>query len=295
MDIQQIPCRTCGELFTPRTNGGKPQVRCSTKCRRKVANANFIKKNAPVRATACAECGAPVVQAETGRPRRYCSVECKQRVGNRAQNRRRLPVVQEAERNCAQCGKPFTPSRRDQMYCPPAPGSYCVQKAYWARRAAGEPLRQIEQTKTCVECGNEFTAHKSNAKWCSASCRIRTNARDASRRRGSAQSAGNLYADREIFERDGWICQICHEPVDRQISRRHDDGATIDHVIPLSRGGTDEPDNVVTAHWRCNRDKGNRVPVNALVQSIVENYPGLVRTAMEARNGGSHQEDRAQG
>jgi hypothetical protein len=220
-----------------------------------VANANFIKKNAPERSPACAECGGPIEHAELGRPRRFCSDKCKARNTNRLQNRRRQPVVQDAERFCTHCGKSFVPKRRDQVYC----NAGCVVMAYQKRRRGGEPLRQVEQIKTCVECGNEFTAYKSNAKWCSKICRIRTTGRDASRRRSPARPGWKPYTDREIFERDGWICQICCEPVDREASRRHDDGVTIDHIIPLSRGGADNPVNVVTAHWRCNRDKGNRV------------------------------------
>jgi 5-methylcytosine-specific restriction endonuclease McrA len=258
--VEQSSCATCGVLFVPRTSGGKPQIRCSEKCRRKVANATFTKKNAPVRTTECAECGGPVTQAEKGRPRRFCSQQCKARVGNRALRRRQLPIrdPNPQERSCAYCGKPFVPRRKDQIYCPAGPGSYCIQKAYWARRDAGEPLRQVEQVKTCVECGVEFTAHKSNAKWCSKICRIRTTGRDASRRRGPVRPGWKPYTDREIFERDGWVCQICYELVDREARRTHRDGATIDHTIPLSRGGADSPENVVTAHWHCNRDKGNR-------------------------------------
>jgi hypothetical protein len=28
--------------------------------------------------------------------------------------------------------------------------------------------------------------------------------------------------------------------------------ATLDHIIPISQGGTHTPDNVKTAHWICN-------------------------------------------
>src|SRR5687768_346733 len=112
--VEQIPCQTCGTVFTPRTSGGKSQVRCSEKCRRKVANANYIKKNAPVRTTQCAECGGPVEQALKGRPRRFCSNECKARVTNRAQRRRQLPIRDPSpkERACAHCGQAFVPRRR---------------------------------------------------------------------------------------------------------------------------------------------------------------------------------------
>jgi 5-methylcytosine-specific restriction endonuclease McrA len=59
----------------------------------------------------------------------------------------------------------------------------------------------------------------------------------------------------EIFERDGWICQLCLEPVDPELPRSNRMGATIDHIIPLSRGGLDGPDHVQLAHRSCNASK----------------------------------------
>jgi 5-methylcytosine-specific restriction endonuclease McrA len=35
---------------------------------------------------------------------------------------------------------------------------------------------------------------------------------------------------------------------------------TIDHILPLARGGTHEPSNVQAAHFGCNAAKGARVP-----------------------------------
>lgn len=282
---EQIPCQTCGQMFTPRTSGGKPQIRCSEKCRRKVSNDNFTKKHAPVPAATCAECGERITHADLGRPRRFCSDQCRQRAGNRALRRRRLPIrdPDPEPRNCAFCGSQFVPRRKDQIYCPAGPGSYCVQKAYWARKAAGDPLRQVEQTKTCQECGKDFTAYKANARWCSVSCRRRFTAREESRRRGPIRPDHVQYVDREIFERDGWRCHICREPVDPHLPRRHRDGATIDHLVPLSLGGADEPNNVATAHNRCNREKRNAVKAEDLAGWAVEHYPDLVAAALAAR------------
>lgn len=36
-----------------------------------------------------------------------------------------------------------------------------------------------------------------------------------------------------------------------------DDLATVDHAIPVSRGGTNDPINLVAACYRCNIDKGD--------------------------------------
>ncbi len=56
----------------------------------------------------------------------------------------------------------------------------------------------------------------------------------------------------DVFKRDKFVCQYC--------------GACgpnveleVDHKIPVSRGGTDDIDNLKTACFNCNRGKGDRV------------------------------------
>jgi len=66
------------------------------------------------------------------------------------------------------------------------------------------------------------------------------------------------YSDQVICERDGWVCQLCRGPVDPRLPRTHRDGATIDHIVPISLGGADAPGNVQLAHMGCNASKGAR-------------------------------------
>lgn len=47
-------------------------------------------------------------------------------------------------------------------------------------------------------------------------------------------------------------CSLCGLPV-------KDEEKTIDHIIPLSRGGTNECSNLQIAHSSCNKRKGNRL------------------------------------
>jgi 5-methylcytosine-specific restriction endonuclease McrA len=49
------------------------------------------------------------------------------------------------------------------------------------------------------------------------------------------------------------------------LPRTSKQGLTLDHVIPLSKGGTDTMDNLRPAHWLCNIKKSNKLPeeVNA--------------------------------
>jgi hypothetical protein len=50
-----------------------------------------------------------------------------------------------------------------------------------------------------------------------------------------------------ILRRDQYTCQYCGG-----------DATTVDHVIPISRGGNDYPDNLVAACTRCNYSKSDR-------------------------------------
>jgi 5-methylcytosine-specific restriction endonuclease McrA len=42
------------------------------------------------------------------------------------------------------------------------------------------------------------------------------------------------------------------------LSGDHRMGPTIDHLIPVSKGGADVPENVALAHRSCNCARGNR-------------------------------------
>ena len=56
-----------------------------------------------------------------------------------------------------------------------------------------------------------------------------------------------------LFERDRNLCLYCGRVFPP-------DALTRDHVVPKSRGGMNEWDNVVAACRRCNHHKGNRLP-----------------------------------
>jgi 5-methylcytosine-specific restriction endonuclease McrA len=65
---------------------------------------------------------------------------------------------------------------------------------------------------------------------------------------------GNLRV--RIFVRDGFRCQYCGA-----VKEARD--LTLDHIIPRSRGGTNDALNLCTACIPCNNRKGNRTPAEA--------------------------------
>lgn len=56
-----------------------------------------------------------------------------------------------------------------------------------------------------------------------------------------------------VFMRDNYTCQICG-------ANRYRDKVKIeiDHILPVSKGGTNDPNNLQTLCQRCNREKHNR-------------------------------------
>ncbi len=60
-----------------------------------------------------------------------------------------------------------------------------------------------------------------------------------------------------LFARDRYTCQFCGR---NQVLLRHRECLTRDHLTPLSRGGTNGWDNVVTACSTCNARKGHHLP-----------------------------------
>lgn len=53
----------------------------------------------------------------------------------------------------------------------------------------------------------------------------------------------------DIYARDGWRCHLCGKHVKKK-------EASLDHLVPLSKGGSHVPSNVALAHLRCNVRRG---------------------------------------
>ena len=106
----------------------------------------------------------------------------------------------------------------------------------------------------CVRCGKPFVVPgPCEPRYCSETHRVADREDRARARRFGAQRED--YARWRIFERDGWCCQLCGEPVPHQANNRDPDCPTVDHIIPLSQGGPDVAYNLQTAHSRCSIER----------------------------------------
>lgn len=126
-------------------------------------------------------------------------------------------------RACALCGKPYTATGNRQ--------AYCTQRC---QRTAFERGRQHTDKRKAVKARMNYV-------------------------RGTRRSAGEEFAPTEIAERDGWRCGLCDQPINAALASPDPMALSIDHVVPVSRGGEHTRANVQAAHLRCNVVKGNRV------------------------------------
>jgi hypothetical protein len=67
----------------------------------------------------------------------------------------------------------------------------------------------------------------------------------------------------EILRRDDHACRYCGQ-------RAPDVPLTVDHVIPVALGGTDEPTNLVTACKDCNAGKSSSSPDAPIVENVTD-------------------------
>jgi hypothetical protein len=103
----------------------------------------------------------------------------------------------------------------------------------------------------CRACGATwiYYAKRAQSPYC-VECNQAHHRRPANRR---ARQNGALYeviVPRRVFERDGWRCQICKRKTRGKFPNPR--AATVDHIVPLAKGGGHTYLNVQCACFECN-------------------------------------------
>jgi len=266
-------CAWCGTEFVAPMS----KKYCSAECRKQQRNKRVRDsgKKATVTGKAnCQHCGVEFeVRKNTGGL--YCSRACNLRaVANSEQRkiqRREETLRKNAgkfceinDRKCIECGSLFTSGRGIGKFwcCSGCAESYRERYKKWIlRMQAGKPLTEI---RICPGSGQLFVPTHLSQMYASHEISRRVCGRAAkSRRRAMKRTNGrcDLIDPVEVFESVGYVCQGCGKDTDS--ARRgtpHPDAPELDHIVPLSKGGTHTWGNVTLLCRACNQSKSDEMP-----------------------------------
>lgn len=176
---------------------------------------------------------------------RFCGMDC---VGKRNGEllRTKWPAARVYFAACADCG------RAERLDGP------LRLKEWRCERHREWPATRI--VVACAECGAAFVrpSHRAGRSvFCSAAHRQRAIRRNAKHRRRGRQRGGEVIYRRKIYDRDGGRCHLCRKRIDWSLKSPHPLSFTLDHVVPLAKGGRHEYANLASAHRQCNCEKSD--------------------------------------
>lgn len=283
VEARTIPCEACGIAMVARRNTKRW---CSPACRYRLLRP----KPKPIPQT-CERCGTGF--SRTFRAK-FCSPTCKamahrkhharpcEQCGNEFW-RKRLSQRKDAQRFCSRtCSFEYAgfvkiairatkllerarkPRRtpRPQVECPTCKKKfvrYSVTRAYCSKACKPVPPKKervaAPRDTHCRTCGVEIVGL--GRFFCSDRCSKKLEKKIRRARKLSAgphEAVGLAY----VMKRDAGKCRLCGGAVDRNAVVPHPKAPTLDHVVPLSRGGTHTRANLQLAHFSCNVIKGDR-------------------------------------
>lgn len=268
-------CQTC---HAPLTFRGKARKFCFTACHTISRHPGF---------GTCEYCGdAFTLPAPSNRNRgegRYCSHVCARKGASWGSpiHRRVLLALRASKRvrsirlrraTCSECGISFRQATPGQVVCA---RETCKRRR--AVRVAGSVPAGDVLLLECGGCGKEIRrvskqgGVRTKCDRCERAQRkeIKRKRRRALRREGlypnqshrsRAKRHGVPYEPirpRDVYERDRWRCGICGDRIGKAVAYPDPRSASVDCIVPMSRGGGFVMHNVQAAHWRCNVEKSD--------------------------------------
>jgi hypothetical protein len=258
--VKNAKCSECGkELSREQTLSGNKY--CSLIC---TASAWRVDRKC-----ICKQCGKEYTPKTKDRTT-FCSRECcfanKAESSQYAHNReayliRRREVEGEKRRRRSEELRPLREAKANE--------SKAKQELAKQRREEKQKLKERQRIRNCIICGMRYIAKNYNQLCCSRECsKKHTNHITEVNRRHKIRENGKIDYNislNGLIKRDKNVCHICggrcniHDAVtdERGNFIVGEDYPTIDHVMPVSKGGTHTWNNIKLAHKRCNESKSD--------------------------------------
>jgi len=261
-------CVMCGKAFEAIHRRKDP--RCSPVCAQKVVKI-------------CQQCGTHYIAGD--KHGKYCSRSCEddaKRIvyvcevcGDTWTVKTRLHASRYSK--CSKCYKKEMAARRtrrdnERIKWHPFTCADCGMVLYskWKRKRCSVCAEKRASLKwkqnrprwfKCRQCGVITENKKYSMRVCS-SC-VSKNKKEAARKHKQVRRARlrGVHAvnvsPQDIFKRDGYICQACGVKTRPSWNYNHDLYPSLDHIVPLSKGGAHDWHNLQCLCRRCNSIKGD--------------------------------------
>lgn len=216
----------------------------------------------------CPECANPIPEkGRTGPRKKYCSTRCKRKANKRvalaAEMDARTKARQESRSQCQTCGCEFVPERRiDQVYCSPdcrPPSAEHSLSALCEREGCDRPRQARDLCKPHYRREARADGREKRKIW---DDKGRKNYQVRLERLDGANNSDPVML-RALIRRGDRDCPECGEEIDLSLEYPHPMYRTIDHIIPLAKGGKHILSNCQLMHYQCNAAKGVRLSAKA--------------------------------
>ena len=140
---------------------------------------------------------------------------------------------------CPNCSESFTKKSYQQIYC-----SYKCQYTYINHK---NQKRKVNNG-FCGRCGESLQHKRVDAIYCSQTCK----SMDHTLKHRSKTRFVSTARRYEIYLRDNKQCYQCAKELAK-------DEFELDHLIPIAKGGANNPENLAVSCLFCNRSRGTKI------------------------------------
>ena len=158
-------------------------------------------------------------------------------------------------RTCEWCLIEFETEWETKAYCSRYHKEQARQHRKRGRRTQDVPTFFV---RTCKGCASQFTTSRTDKQYCSSDCREWTAKQIKAERDKEYENKRNIKLKSRIYFRDNGICGICQEHIDTSLKYPDQMSFSIDHIVPRSKGGKHNFDNLRSAHWICNINRQDK-------------------------------------
>lgn len=279
---RNIICAYCEEPFTYESQRTKPKPYCTSRCKnlakywadpdryraaaREHHRENKVYAEKYRHETQCEHCGVAFChQTYKDKANRFCSADCvkanhyvenKADYLDRARTQRDAPDYLEKSRASYYANRDKRLAKSKEWREKNADVLREKHKAYYE---ANKEARQAYYREWVADPANRQRVCDNARRWAEENPE-KVRAHKAIRRQLKREQTVEVFDPYEVFDRDGWICQLCNEPVDVSLKFPDRMSKSLDHIIPISRGGEHSRANTQLAHFGCNASKNDKLP-----------------------------------